>query len=432
LRSDYGSREDRGNMARQMFTLGGCVFGRVRLQQKTIGSNPVMESQPPEGIDENGWIPQPQTDATGQPMMEPVTQPRVIVEIEDPVCFSPRPGATSMDNAGWMFCSRRITTDEVMERTGLEAKPDSEYPDGFNSTQANELVYWYLGHSVPQEAQAIQESCLFVEFWCEPGKKKEFPEGCYAVFFNGRVQAAYPWSYLGPVDNPLTKGDFEALPGIFFARAKAFDLCEIQHALTRLDSMIELHIKTNAVEPIVIDENTVVSEISGRADKLVRWRSVGPGSREPHRMQHGSLDPQVYERVIYLENKGDSIANTYNVMRGEEPDKVVAASAISQLRGQAELQFAVPVKNWNGFWKEIVRKCLNFYQQYPIEELAAICGQDKLSQINDFTQADLKQRLELIATSHGLPRTRDERRQEMMTLFDKGALDISDPAVRQK
>ena len=442
LRSDYGSREDRSSIARQMFTLTGCVFARTRLENRPIGEKPVQsctacntQYQGPEPAPQlcpncaQGEI-VPQQNDDGTPMMEPVTEARVIVDIDDPVWYSPRPGATSMDNSGWMFCARRMMTDEVFRRTGLEAQPDGEYPDGFNTTYQNELVYWYLGYAAPQEA--LQESCLLVEFWCEPGHKKEFPEGCYAVYFNGKVQAAYPWSYLGPVDHPITKADFEALPGIFFPRAKAFDLCEIQNALTRLDSMIELHVKTNAVEPIVIDENTIVSEITGRADKIVRWRSVGPGSKEPHRMQHGSIDPAVYERVVYLESKGDAIANTYNVMRGEEPDKVVAASAISQLRGQAELQFASPVKNWNNFWKEVVRKCLFFYQKYPLDELVAICGQDKVSQINDFVNADLKKALEFIATSHGLPRTRDERRQEMMTLYDRGALDINDPAVKQK
>jgi len=458
LRSDYGSREDRGNTARQMFTLGGCVFSRVRLEHKPIGQRPIETLQPSfssqclncgaayPGMNEppqacpNCQSPQitigqtmdmkPQLNEAGEPMMETVTKPRCTVEIEDPVWFSPRPGATSMDNAVWICCARRIPVDDVFARTGVEANPDGEYPDGFNMSYQNELVYWYLGYSTPQES--LRDSCLFVEFWCEPGKKKEFPEGCYATYFNGKVQTAQPWSDIGPVDHPLTKGDFEALPGIFFPRAKAFDLCEIQASLTKLDSMIELHLKTNAVEPIVIDENTVVSEITGRADKIVRWRSVGPGSREPHRMTHGSMDPEIYQRVTYLEQKGEAIAATVSVFRGEQPGSITAASAIAQLRGQAEMQFAVAVKNWNNFWKETVRKCMFFYQQYPMEELIDIVGDDKVNQINDFINADLKKAVEFIATSNGLPRTRDERRQEMMVLYDKGALDINDPAVRQK
>lgn len=458
LRSDYGSREDRSNTARQMFTLGGCVFSRVRLEQKPIGQREVTAMQPTSSVQclacgqqypdllqapaacpgcnspqitvEQSESLMPQMGEDGQPMTEPVTQPRVIVEIEDPVWFSPRPGATSMDNTNWLFCGRRMSIDEIFERTGLEATPDGEYPDGFNTTFQNELVYWYLGYAAPQESN--NESCLFVEFWCEPGKKKEFPEGCYATYFNGKVQSAQPWSELGPIDNPITKGDMQALPGIFFPRASSFDLCDIQQQLSRLDSMIELHMKTSAVEPIVIDENTICSEISGRADKIVRWRSVGPGSKEPHRMEHGSLDPELYNRVKYLEQKGESIAATVSVFRGEQPGSITAASAISQLRGQAEMQFATPVKNWNNFWKETIRKVICFYQKYELSELVKIVGQDKISQINDFIHADLKTCVEFIATSNGLPRTRDERRQEMMVLFDKGALDVKDPQVQQK
>lgn len=458
LRSDYGSREDRSNTARQIFTLGGCVFTRVRLEQKEIGKRDVMAMQPtstvqclacgqvypdlpeapaacpgcgsPQITIEEGEASMPQMGEDGKPLTEAVTSPRVIVEVEDPVWFSPRAGSTGMDDSGWIICARRLTLDQIHERTGLDAAADGEFPDGFNTSYQNELVYWYLGYAAPQEA--TQESCLFVEFWCEPGKKKEFPEGCYAAYFNGKVQMAQAWSGMGPVDHPLTKGDFEALPGIFFPRAKAFDLCEIQRGLTQLDSMIELHLKTNAVEPIVIDENTIVSEITGRADKLVKWRSIGPGSKEPHRMHHGSLDPAMYDRVKYLESKGESIAATVSVFRGEQPGSITAASAISQLRSQAEMQFATPVKNWNNLWKETVRKCLFFYQKYELSELVKIVGEDKLTQINDFIHADLKSALEFIATSNGLPRTRDERRQEMMVLFDKGALDTNDPQVRQK
>ncbi len=458
LRSDYGSREDKSNIARQIFTLSGCVFSRVRLDQTTLGQKPVTAQQPTSTVQclncgqvypdlpqapamcpgcgspnitiEQGSAEMPQMGEDGEPMNEPVTKPRVIVDIEDPVWFSPRPGATSMDNAQWLFCARRLAIDEVKNRTGKEATADGEYPDGFNTSYQNELIYWYLGYATPMEANS--DTCLFIEFWVEPGKVEAFPEGCYAVMFNGKVQDAQPWASLGPVDHPVTKGDMQALPGIFFPRASSFDLCEIQQQLTRLDSIIELHMKSNAVEPIVIDKNTQVSEITGRADKFVYWRSIGPGSKEPHRMTHGQLDPQIYERVKYLESKGESIAATVSVFRGEQPGSITAASAISQLRGQAEMQFATPVRNWNNFWKETIRKCLFFYQKYEMSELVAIVGDDKISAINDFVNADLKQKLELVATSNGLPRTRDERRQEMMVLFDKGALDTNAPEVRQK
>src|SRR5262245_39297281 len=94
LRSDYGSREDRGNIARQMFTLTGCVFGRTRLEQKPIGEQPVQvcptcQTQYTGTEAATGEIcptcaqgtVQPQMNEDGSPMMEPVLQSRVTVEI---------------------------------------------------------------------------------------------------------------------------------------------------------------------------------------------------------------------------------------------------------------------------------------------------------------------------------------------------------------
>lgn len=458
LRSDYAGREDRSSMARQIFTLTGCVFSTVRVDKKKIGEREQMEMRPsfsvqcmscdqfypdleeavpmcpgcnsPQIAVEEGESQLPAMDpATGQPVMEPIFKRRTVVDIQTPLGAGPRPGSTGMDNTGYFYLASRMSLDEIFERTGIKAEPDNEYVDSASTAQSD-LSYWYLGYASAN--QGGKDQALFVEFWCEPGKVEEFPEGLYAVMFNRKVQIAKPWAEATCGDHPVTKGDFVGLPTIFFPRAVAFDLAAIQRLLSEYDSMIQLHAKTSAVEPIVVDQNTVVGEITGRADKIIRWRSIGQGSKEPHRMAHGNLDPKIYDQVQYLEKKGESLAATVSVFRGEQPGSVVAASAIAQLRGQAEMQFANPVKNWNNFWKETIRKVILEYQRFPLEELAEIVGKDKLTQINDFINADLNAALEYVATSNGLPRTRDERRQEMMMLFDKGALDTSDHNVRQK
>lgn len=457
LRSDYGGREDRSADARQIFTLTGAVFSTVRIDKKKIGDQPRMEMAPsfsvqclscdqffpdlpeplpmcpacnsPEITVEEGESQVPAIDEeTGQPAMDPVYKKRTVVDIETPIGAVPRPGAKGMDNTGYFFLARRMSVDEIFERTQIKAEGDAEYVD-VSATQSD-LSYWYLGYAGVNQRQ---DEALFVEFWCAPGKVEEFPEGLYAVMFNRKVQIAQSWDEATCGDHPVTKGDFMGMPTIFFPRAVSFDLAEIQRELSQLDSMIKLHAMTSAVEPIVIDQNTVVGEITGRADKIIRWRSIGPGSKEPHRLTHGNLDPKIYEQVQYLEKKGENLAATVSVFRGEQPGSITAASAIAQLRGQAEMQFANSVKNWNNFWKETARKLIKLYQRhYTADELVEIVGQDKVTQVNDFIHADLDTCLEFIATSNGLPRTRDERRQEMMMLFDKGALDISDPNVRQK
>jgi hypothetical protein len=150
-------------------------------------------------------------------------------------------------------------------------------------------------------------------------------------------------------------------------------------------------------------------------------------------MQHGSLDEAIYAKRTQILEAMQRISAAVAVFRGEQPGSVTAASAISQLRGQAELQFSKPTSNWNNLWKETIRKVIKNYQQfYTFEQIAAIVGTDKASQIQEFQKADLDKRLTFIATSSGLPKTRDERRQELMVLYDKGALDMNDPNVKEK
>src|SRR5439155_3915672 len=117
----------------------------------------------------------------------------------------------------------------------------------------------------------------------------------------------------------------------------------------------------------------------------------------------------------------------------QQEGAITAAAAIQQLRSQAELMFSKPSANWINFWVETVRKYVKFMQKYySLSKLIEILGPGYESEARAFKGADLDTATRWVGTTHGLPRTRDEKRQEMMTLFDKGALDITQPPVRQK
>jgi hypothetical protein len=95
--------------------------------------------------------------------------------------------------------------------------------------------------------------------------------------------------------------------------------------------------------------------------------------------------------------------------------------------------FSKPVTNWNNGWCEVVRKYVKFIQfYYTLEQIAAIVGPGKEQEILAFKRADLDKVTDWVPSQHGLPRTKDERRQEMMMLFDKGALDVNNPDVRKE
>lgn len=122
-----------------------------------------------------------------------------------------------------------------------------------------------------------------------------------------------------------------------------------------------------------------------------------------------------------------------NAFRGEQEGAITASSAISQLRSQAELMFSKPVQNWNNLWCETVRKYVKFMQFYfTLAQIAKIVGPGREQEIQLFKNADLDAVTEWLPSQHGLPRTRDERRQELMTMWDKGALDLNQPSVRQE
>jgi hypothetical protein len=460
LRSDFRTDEDKVSLAGQWFTLAGSFFTNVYIEEVPIGERPVEALQPAVGMQctqcdtfltatpeeaqaSGGACPQcggqmeltetermmPQQNEDGSPMMEPLTEKRVRCVIEEPLAGYPRAGARSMRDAGFIILANRFALDEIWSRFGIEdAHADSEYPDGWNTAAENALNFFYLGYA--NADLSGKDAAMVIRLYMEPGKVKEFPEGAYAIYINGECKKCEPWPF--EQEHPLTKGDFRPLPTLFFPRSVAFDICGVMREFLDYSAIIKLHGMTTAVDPWIVDDSTNVSEITGRGDLTITWTSRGPGSKEPHHAGAGHLDNGIYEmRKLHLEDI-EQIAQTVAVWRGEKPAGANSGKALDALRIQAAAMFAGPTKNFANVWKETIRKAVKLAQKhYTDNQLIAICGENRIADLQEFRRADLDSCVEWIATEQGMPRTREERRNEMIELYDRGMLDVNDPGVRE-
>lgn len=411
LKSDFQSRDDKPSKAALTFILQGTLLTYVQAREK----------KPMQGGD-LGTITERSVECDLLPALEAL----------------PRPGSYDlggMSGSPYLHICRRMTLGEVYNRFKLNADPDNESISGASNVYQASLNYFYVGSDLV-DMQA-EDSCLVVETLVPPMSDansglREFAEtGLYSVYINQKVRYCEPWKF---VEHPITKIDYIRVPQLFFGRTPAFDCVPLQEEIQAYESLIKLHGMSNAVSPWVIDANTLVGEITGRADKVIKYRSLGPNSPAPHRAQHGTLDSGIYDQVKRLQAQFDNISGAASVFRGRQEGSVTSGTAIAQLRGQAELMFARPVINWNNGWKETVRKAVVFTQKcYTLAQITTICGSDMGDAIRDFIAApDLNNVLEWLTSNHGLPRTQDELRQEMMELFDKGALDLKDTSVRER
>lgn len=458
LQTPKDMQDDKAGAAAQQFVLCGGVFTIIRPIDKVVGQSPRKSAQKaqaftcpncdkytvmPIGMDAPKFCPNcgNSVDMTeqeivaqdqgedGQPATDDVHEYELTIDIGNNLWAFPRAGSGSMDDSPFMLWAQRQTLDSIYFRWDkFEAEPDAEWPDGYSVTYEHAMAFWYTGYS--SSTMQVKDSCMVLEMYVPPGKVKDHPDGFYGVRINGKIAHDEDWKF--PL-HPLTMGKYLNLPTIFFARSVAFDLVELQRELNSYESVIKLHSMVAAVDPIVIDANTIVGEITGRSDKVIKWRSIGPNSEPPHRMGSGHLDDGVYKQRDNLHAEFQNVSMAVNAFRGEQEGAITASSAISQLRSQAELMFSKPVGNWNGLWCETIRKYVVFMQFYmTIQQLAAIVGPGYEQEIMEFKRADLSKVTKWVASSHGLPRTRDERRQELMTMWDKGALDINQPSVRQE
>ena len=456
LRADFKDQQSKVALSGQLFVLAGCFMTNTYLEEKKIGQKPVMADQPAfdmqcvqcdqyqAGLPEQPTAcPQcgnpdiatqqtvqqvPQMDETGQPMMEDVTEPSICCDIDNALFLYPRPGAKNFDNAGWWFVVERLGLDDIWSKYGIEAQQDSEYPDGWNTTNENALNFFYLGYS--NYALSAKDGAMVIRAYCEPGKIKDYPDGFYAIYVNGQVQKNDGWAFS---EHPLTKFDFKSIPTLIFPRSVAFDLVALQKEKGDFWSIFKLHALTTASDPWIIDQDAQVSEITGRGDKIIKYRKLSPDTQPPHHAGHGQLDPALYALDDKIDHEFDNVGQTAAVYRGEQPGSVKAGVAIDTLKAQADFMFSGPAANWSNGWKETVRKGVKLMQKhYTLDQLVEIVGDTHIDEIQQFQQCDLDECVEWIATKGGLPRTRDDRRQEMIELFDRGLLDLQDPEVKQK
>lgn len=455
LRHQRGQKLDKVGLAAQLFVMTGGVFSKLYIRQKQVGSDrPVTAIQSAWGVtcptcDSYTPVPQlagdkPQScpqcggpvqiddteasmpsDQPGQPQSEN----EIVVDVTGSLYAFPRPGSSCLDDSPYLLWAQRRTLDFIyFNHDKFEADADAIWPDGYSVTYEHALNFWYTGYS--SSSNQIKDSCMVLEMFIPPGKVKDFPDGFCLASANGKTVSAEKWDY---PEHPITIAKYLDLPTIFFGRSIGFDLCELQKELCDYESIIKLHGMTSAVDPIVADMNAKVGEITGRADKVIWWRSIGPNAKEPKRLGAGHLDDGIYKQRDSLQAEFQSISMAVNAFRGEQEGAIVAASAISQLRSQAELMFSKPTQNWSGFWKETIRKSVVFIKKYyTMPQICSILGPGREQEVAAFMEADLELCLDWVASHAGLPKTRDERRQEFMLLWDKGALDLSDPAVRDK
>lgn len=452
-------QDDKAGHASQLFVMLGTFFPIIEVQKKVLGQKartslqklgsywcgscdeyhvvPAGQSVPkfcpecgnPVEPDEQESMVQ-DMDEDGQPAMDEQAEYDLSVYIGNPLWAFPRAGARSLeDKCPFLIWAERHTLDEIYFKFDkFEAEADAEWPDGYSVTYEHALDFWYTGYS--SSTMQVKDSCMVKRMYAPPNRLKDFPEGFYEVVINGKEAHTEDWDF--PC-HPVTMIKYLHLPNIFFARSVGFDMVELQRELNAYESVIKLHSMVSAVDPVVVDADTIVSEITGRSDKVIKWRGLKPGAEPPHRMGSGHLDDGIYKQRDNLHAEFQNVSMAVNAFRGQQEGAVTAASAISQLRGQAELMFSKPVANWNNGWCEVIRKYVKFIQYYfSLEQLAAIVGPGKEQEIQAFKRADLDKVTDWVPSAHGLPRTRDERRQEMMTLFDKGALNIQDPDVRKE
>lgn len=368
---------------------------------------------------------------TGVPLTNPIIKHTAECHVGNPLFALPRAGSSCPEAAGYTFWAERMWIDDIYRLWKFEAQPDNQYLDSMESSWEIAMNYYFTGYS--NLTLSNRESALVLIVYIEPDRLKEIPEGGVAVWINGQLVRYDRWQDVSYFGHQLTHAGYLKMPTTYFYRTSAFDLAQVQKELNRYESVIALHSMTAASDSLVIDENTKVSNVSGRGDRIIYFRSIGPGSKEPHRLVHGSLDNGIYEQRQKLQDVLQNISGAVNVWRGQQAGSVTAASGISQLRSQAEQMFSKPVDNWNGCWTATVAKGVKILQKVLQPwEIAAIMGKGHDVQIAKFKAANLDDMLEWKATTHGLPKTRDERRQDLLSLFDRKMLDIQDPNVREE
>lgn len=292
-------------------------------------------------------------------------------------------------------------------------------------------------------AQTRQPANRVTERWYYSLPTATYPEGLLAVMV-GKEHVGHtgPLPYKAKqadgTSKPFLNHVFfpqKLVPGSGMPKTVADDLAHLQTRRNKAESAIEAAMYRMGLPIWMVPNgcNVPPGSFHGEAGTVLRYNAtVGSQIIKPERVPGQSIPLSFIQRLESIDRSFESLAGTYDIIKGSKPAGVSAGIALQILQERGMSRFAPNFILWETAWAQWASQALEIFREYATEErLRKIKGRDGEWEVQKFVGADLQGRVDVIPEAgSSMPRSTLTERAEMEQLFALGILNPMDPETK--
>jgi hypothetical protein len=280
----------------------------------------------------------------------------------------------------------------------LWAKPCKAYPDGLvmrvvNTTdQGGGMVLRFKEEGVPGP----------IPFVAQDGRRM------------------WPWIFIG----------YEKFGGRGWSRSPLEHLIEKQNQLNQIDSLIQMIVQRTANPVWLEPKGSEVTRFTGEPGLVIKYNAMaGGGNSKPERIEGQNVPsslPKIREMILM---DIESLAGTYDILKGSKPAGVEAFSAMQLLVERSQSRYGKVLESRGIAYRRWFKIALDMERKYGPEERAfAIMGPNGGYTRTAFQKAKLDGSIKIeVEDGSQMPKTSLGNRAAVQQLQALGVIDTANP-----
>lgn len=453
LEANYERLKDQENYeyADSVLLTYGTVFKKDFWDTTAGGS---ISAPQPEGLDPSQIL---YDESSGLPVEDTIPLGDVATRVIEPYCMALDPLATGLHTARWImeyaiqpidwihetfnkslpgYTGRAL---EVKEETALSGSMRRFYQLKNSSGVKNASQIEGVGNS-DTGTQALTNCAVVKEYYEKPSELH--PKGRMVVVANGITLYAGESPCEGPDAgdwHPYSECRWELVPGRFWGKGPLDNACELQKRVNSIDATVILARKTMAIPQKInpIGNGIEPGQMTGRPGQVHFYRAdVGAPSNLPTE----GVDPSVFQERAQCVDDIKTITGAVDILKGETPPQVGAASAVSLLYEIGTGKIYPMLDRKKRFVESSQKKQLKLIAKHykePRQDYIAVLKKHNKelssSAIDKFLGTDLLDNCNVIVEAgSNVPKLEAMKQMRLQEAAQMGAIDMTLPANRAK
>lgn len=450
IEANYERLKDQENYeyAASALVTYGTVFKKT-FWDTTAGAALEVPGDPLAQPEQDPLNPMPgiEGEVMGQP--ETIQLGDINTVIREPYCMALDPLANDLHTARWVMEYAIQPLEWIKEMygkteegyTGLveEVKPETQLSGALSrfyklkNSSGVKGAQTLEGVSNTDAGSSQPTNCAVVKEYYEKPTALN-PNGRMVVVANGICLYAGESPCSGPDSgdwHPYSECRWELVPGRFWGKGPMDAACELQKRINSIDATIMLARKTMAIPQKLVPAGSGIEpgQWTGRPGQVLTYRA---DAGVPSTVQAAGVDPQVWKEREQCVEDLKSITGAIDILKGDRPPGVNAASALSLLYEVGTGKLFPVLDRWKRFiendQKKELRLIARHYKEPRPQYIALLKQQNKEvaeAEIDKFLGQDLLDNCNVIVEAgSNVPKLEAMKQMRLQEAAQSGAIDL--------